>query len=141
MNLGDRRMQRKHSVMLYYAAVFLVIAIIAGVFGFGGIAMAKIVFFIFLVLSWPVSSSVSRDERKRFHSVDKRLKHLRRKGSARILFFLVLQIYPDVPAIGRRIDQGSAGPEAISALARLMYASEQISVAGERIKPFMDDMA
>jgi uncharacterized membrane protein YtjA (UPF0391 family) len=45
----------KESVMLYYAAVFLVIAIIAGVFGFGGIAagafaIAKIVFFIFLVL-------------------------------------------------------------------------------------------
>ncbi len=41
--------------MLYYAVVFLVIAIIAGVFGFGGIAagaiaIAKILFFVFLVL-------------------------------------------------------------------------------------------
>jgi uncharacterized membrane protein YtjA (UPF0391 family) len=41
--------------MLYYAAIFFVIAIIAGVFGFGGIAagaveIAKILFFIFLVL-------------------------------------------------------------------------------------------
>ena len=41
--------------MLYYAVVFLVIAIIAGIFGFGGIAagaivIAKILFFVFLVL-------------------------------------------------------------------------------------------
>lgn len=41
--------------MLYYAIVFFVIAIIAAVFGFGGIAagaveIAKILFFIFLVL-------------------------------------------------------------------------------------------
>ncbi len=40
--------------MLYYAAVFLVIAIIAAVFGFGGIAagavgIAKILFFLFLI--------------------------------------------------------------------------------------------
>ncbi|MGH8642488.1 MAG: DUF1328 domain-containing protein [Burkholderiales bacterium] len=42
-------------VMLYYAAVFLVIAIIAALFGFGVIAsgameIAMILFFIFLVL-------------------------------------------------------------------------------------------
>ena len=42
-------------VMLYWAAVFLVIALIAAVFGFGGIAagaagIAKILFFVFLVL-------------------------------------------------------------------------------------------
>ena len=41
--------------MLYWAAVFFVIAVIAAVFGFGGIAaastgIAKILFFIFLVL-------------------------------------------------------------------------------------------
>ena len=40
--------------MLYYALVFLLIAILAGVFGFGGIAIAsagiaKILFFLFLV--------------------------------------------------------------------------------------------
>jgi uncharacterized membrane protein YtjA (UPF0391 family) len=41
--------------MLYYAAVFLVIALVAALFGFGGIAVgaveiAKVLFFIFLVL-------------------------------------------------------------------------------------------
>ena len=41
--------------MLYYALVFFVVAVIAAVFGFGGIAagaveIAKILFFIFLVL-------------------------------------------------------------------------------------------
>ena len=41
--------------MLYYALVFLVIAILAGVFGFGGVAIAsagiaKLLFFLFLVL-------------------------------------------------------------------------------------------
>jgi uncharacterized membrane protein YtjA (UPF0391 family) len=41
--------------MLYYAAVFLVVALIAALFGFGGIAVgaieiAKILFFIFLLL-------------------------------------------------------------------------------------------
>ena len=40
--------------MLYYALVFLVIAILAAVFGFGGIAIAsagiaKILFFLFLI--------------------------------------------------------------------------------------------
>ena len=42
--------------MLYWAAVFFVIALLAAVFGFGGIAasavgVAKILFFVFLVLS------------------------------------------------------------------------------------------
>lgn len=42
--------------MLYYAAVFFVIAIIAAVFGFGGIAagateIAKILFFVFLIVT------------------------------------------------------------------------------------------
>jgi len=41
--------------MLYWALVFLLIAIVAGAIGFGGVAvafagLAKIVFFIFLVL-------------------------------------------------------------------------------------------
>ncbi len=41
--------------MLYYSAAFFVIAIIAAMFGFGGIAdgatsIAKVLFFIFLVL-------------------------------------------------------------------------------------------
>ncbi|MCO6184668.1 DUF1328 domain-containing protein [Rhizobium sp. L1K21] len=41
--------------MLYYALVFLVVALIAGALGFGGIAgasvgIAKILFFVFLVL-------------------------------------------------------------------------------------------
>jgi uncharacterized membrane protein YtjA (UPF0391 family) len=42
--------------MLHYAVVFLVIALIAAVFGFGGIAagaveIAKILFFLFLVIA------------------------------------------------------------------------------------------
>ena len=42
--------------MLYWAAVFFVIALLAAVFGFGGIAasaagVAKILFFVFLVLA------------------------------------------------------------------------------------------
>ena len=42
--------------MLYYAAVFFVIALITGVLGFGGIAagavgIAKVLFFIFIVLA------------------------------------------------------------------------------------------
>ena len=41
--------------MLYWAAVFFIIAIVAAVFGFGGVylaaaGIAKILFFIFLVL-------------------------------------------------------------------------------------------
>ena len=41
--------------MLYYAVVFFVIAIIAAVLGFGGIAfgaaeIAKVLFFVFLVI-------------------------------------------------------------------------------------------
>lgn len=42
-------------VMLYWAAVFLVIAIVAALFGFGGIAgasasIAQVLFFVFLIL-------------------------------------------------------------------------------------------
>lgn len=41
--------------MLHYAAVFFVIALVAALFGFGGIAVgaaeiAKVLFFVFLVL-------------------------------------------------------------------------------------------
>ena len=41
--------------MLYYALVFLLIAVVAGILGFGGVAfaaagIAKILFFIFVVL-------------------------------------------------------------------------------------------
>ncbi len=42
--------------MLHYAAIFFIIALIAAVFGFGGIAagaveIAKILFFIFLAIT------------------------------------------------------------------------------------------
>jgi uncharacterized membrane protein YtjA (UPF0391 family) len=45
----------KEKIMLYWAAVFLIIALIAGVFGFGGVmagaaGIAKVLFFVFLVL-------------------------------------------------------------------------------------------
>ncbi len=41
--------------MLYYAVVFFIVAIVAGIFGFGNISagatqIAKILFFIFIVL-------------------------------------------------------------------------------------------
>ena len=41
--------------MLYWAAVFFVIAVVAAIFGFGGVAasavgIAKILFFVFVVL-------------------------------------------------------------------------------------------
>jgi uncharacterized membrane protein YtjA (UPF0391 family) len=46
---------RKELAMLYWAAVFFIIAIVAAVFGFGGIAagavsIAKILFLVFVVL-------------------------------------------------------------------------------------------
>jgi uncharacterized membrane protein YtjA (UPF0391 family) len=49
------RLRPKEPIMLHYAVVFLVIALIAALFGFGGIAagaveIAKVLFFIFLVL-------------------------------------------------------------------------------------------
>jgi uncharacterized membrane protein YtjA (UPF0391 family) len=42
--------------MLHYALVFLIVALIAALFGFGGIAagavgMAKILFFVFLIMA------------------------------------------------------------------------------------------
>ena len=44
------------NLMLYYAVVFFVIALIAGVLGFGGIAgaaagIAKILFFVFVIMA------------------------------------------------------------------------------------------
>jgi uncharacterized membrane protein YtjA (UPF0391 family) len=46
----------KEIVMLHYAIVFLVIALVAALFGFGGIAagaveIAKILFFVFLIMA------------------------------------------------------------------------------------------
>jgi uncharacterized membrane protein YtjA (UPF0391 family) len=48
--------RRKEVIMLHYAVVFFIIALIAAVFGFGGIAagaagIAKILFVIFLVMA------------------------------------------------------------------------------------------
>jgi uncharacterized membrane protein YtjA (UPF0391 family) len=42
--------------MLYYALVFFIVALVAALFGFGGIAagaveIAKILFFVFLILT------------------------------------------------------------------------------------------
>lgn len=53
--VGDFR-HTEESAMLYYAVIFFVIALIAGVLGFGGIAagavgIAKILFFVFIVLA------------------------------------------------------------------------------------------
>ncbi len=47
--------QTEVSTMLYWAAVFFVIALVAAVLGFGGLAagaagIAKVLFFVFLVL-------------------------------------------------------------------------------------------
>jgi len=46
----------KEQDMLHYAVVFLVIALIAAIFGFGGIAagavgIAKILFFVFIIMA------------------------------------------------------------------------------------------
>jgi uncharacterized membrane protein YtjA (UPF0391 family) len=50
-----RDQQQQERTMLHYTIIFLVVAIIAAVLGFGGIAgaaagIAKILFFVFLVL-------------------------------------------------------------------------------------------
>ncbi len=42
--------------MLYYALVFFIVALVAAIFGFGGIAagavgIAKVLFFVFIVLA------------------------------------------------------------------------------------------
>jgi uncharacterized membrane protein YtjA (UPF0391 family) len=51
-----RKLHSGEKTMLHYAVVFFIIALIAAVFGFGGIAagavgIAKILFFVFLVLA------------------------------------------------------------------------------------------
>jgi uncharacterized membrane protein YtjA (UPF0391 family) len=53
---ADRRLIQGETIMLHWAAVFFVIAIIAAVFGFGGIAasaagVAKILFFAFVIFA------------------------------------------------------------------------------------------
>jgi uncharacterized membrane protein YtjA (UPF0391 family) len=52
----DPGASRKEIDMLHYAIVFLVIALIAALFGFGGIAagaveIAKVLFFIFVIMA------------------------------------------------------------------------------------------
>jgi uncharacterized membrane protein YtjA (UPF0391 family) len=52
---GFRQEKQKEPRMLYWTVVFLVIALVAGIFGFTGIyaaaaEIAKILFFIFVVL-------------------------------------------------------------------------------------------
>jgi uncharacterized membrane protein YtjA (UPF0391 family) len=47
---------RQGDAMLHYAVVFLVIALVAALFGFGGIAasaagIAKVLFFVFLIVA------------------------------------------------------------------------------------------
>ena len=54
-DINPRAHRKTEEIMLYWALMFLIIAIIAGVLGFGGIAfaaagIAKILFFIFLVV-------------------------------------------------------------------------------------------
>lgn len=56
LHVAQWRNERKELVMLYWAAVFFVIALVAAVFGFGGIAagaagIAKILFIVFLALA------------------------------------------------------------------------------------------
>ena len=51
----DARAERS-STMLYWTAIFFVIAVVAAIFGFGGIAadaagIAKVLFIVFLVLA------------------------------------------------------------------------------------------
>jgi uncharacterized membrane protein YtjA (UPF0391 family) len=55
-NRRRARLQEREVIMLHWAAVFFVIALLAAVFGFGGIAasaagVAKILFVVFLVLA------------------------------------------------------------------------------------------
>jgi uncharacterized membrane protein YtjA (UPF0391 family) len=52
---GASRLRQQGGNMLYYALLFLIVAIVAGLLGFGAIAfaaagLAKILFFIFIVL-------------------------------------------------------------------------------------------
>jgi uncharacterized membrane protein YtjA (UPF0391 family) len=52
---GSRLSHRRRTIMLYWALMFLVIALVAAVLGFGGIAgtsawIAQVLFVVFLVL-------------------------------------------------------------------------------------------
>lgn len=54
--MSPRSKRNWERLMLHYAVVFFVIALIAAVFGFGGIAagavgIAKVLFFVFLILA------------------------------------------------------------------------------------------
>jgi uncharacterized membrane protein YtjA (UPF0391 family) len=54
-NAGNRQSDFRGGTMLYWAAVFLIIALIAAFLGFAGVAtaaagIAKILFYIFLVI-------------------------------------------------------------------------------------------
>jgi uncharacterized membrane protein YtjA (UPF0391 family) len=54
--LASSNFKKLEKYMLHYAVVFLVIALIAAVFGFGGIAagaveIAKILFFVFVAMA------------------------------------------------------------------------------------------
>jgi len=72
--VGGRRsytQQLRSKAMLYWAVVFLVVAIIAGVFGFGNIAagattIAQVLFFVFLVVF--LASLISGLGRRRRHT-------------------------------------------------------------------------
>ena len=53
--LHHSKLKLRFFIMLYWALTFLVLALVAGVFGFGGVAaasidIAKILFVVFLVL-------------------------------------------------------------------------------------------
>ena len=55
-NLRRARAAQEELVLLHYAVVFLVIALVAALFGFGGIAagavgIAKILFFVFVIMA------------------------------------------------------------------------------------------
>lgn len=56
MPANQKGAARKEIHVLHYAVVFLVIALVAALFGFGGIAagaveIAKILFFVFVILA------------------------------------------------------------------------------------------
>lgn len=55
-NAGVSATHKEMEKMLHYAVVFLVIALVAALFGFGGIAagavgIAKILFFVFVIMA------------------------------------------------------------------------------------------
>src|SRR6476660_9900074 len=61
------RFGKGEATMLYWALVFLIVALVAAALGFGGIAgasagIAKILFFIFLVCFWSPWSPTSRED-------------------------------------------------------------------------------